>query len=34
MGRLIDTGVLEKFIKTYSCSVGTDGVLLTVGEES
>lgn len=34
MGRLIDTDVLEEFIKTYSCSVGTDGVLLTVGEES
>ena len=33
MGRLIDTDVLEKFIKTHSCSVGTDGVLLTVGED-
>lgn len=33
MGRLIDTDVLEEFIKTHSCSVGTDGVLLTVGED-
>lgn len=33
MGRLIDTDVLEAFIKTHSCSVGTDGVLLTVGED-
>ena len=33
MGRLIDTDVLENFIKTHSCSVGTDGVLLTVGED-
>lgn len=33
MGRLIDADVLELFIKTHSCSVGTDGVLLTVGED-
>lgn len=31
--RLIDEDVLEDFIKTHSCSVGTDGVLLTVGED-
>lgn len=33
MGRLIDTDVLEAFIKTHSCVVGTDGVLLTDGED-
>lgn len=33
MGRLIDTDVLESFIKTHSCVVGTDGVLLTDGED-
>ena len=33
MGRLIDADVLEEFIKTHSCCVGTDGELLTVGED-
>ena len=33
MGRLIDTDVLEAFIKTHSCVVGSDGVLLTDGED-
>ena len=33
MGRLIDTDVIEAFIKNHSCCVGTDGVLLTVGED-
>lgn len=33
MGRLIDTDVIEAFIKNHSCCVGTDGELLTVGED-
>lgn len=33
MGKLIDTDVLEEFLRSHACCVGTDDVLLTVVED-